>query len=236
MFGLRTVGVWSYPKPWPREHDCLLQVIKDAPLHYLRITSNEIHYTKDGKHRMVHAECEECGKVSEISVDNILAGKTRGCKCAGRYQDPKSLRLADRYHAIQQRCTNPSSQSWRNYGARGIRNCFKSAEEFVSYVLEHFPHKDYKGLAIGRIDNDGHYEPGNIQLESPGQNMRNTRRNVMVDYKGEMITATDLYYRLCADYPGFGLCLGRTRRLAATGVHWQEILQRTPRKRRSTTS
>ena len=64
---------------------------------------------------------------------------------------------------IKQRCTNPKVRTYRNYGGRGIECKFESASEFVYYVVCVLK-IDPRGLQIDRIDNDGHYEKGNIQF------------------------------------------------------------------------
>jgi hypothetical protein len=215
--------------------------LKKRPLGTLVIVSHAIERDQAG-YLIVHAICLRCKKPRTLHVNNIEAGKTRNCKCNSnrKFTDSRAKVLAERFAAIKQRCSNPKSQSWENYGGRGIKNKFKSALEFVTYMLKELPHKDYRGVDIGRRENNGHYEIGNLRLESRASNARNTRRNKFALYKGESITAIDLHARLLLDYPDtFRLTKGRTTRLAALGVDWKDILKRKARgkyTRRSTTS
>src|SRR5271154_3749996 len=150
-----------------------LQALKRLPLGTLTITSERIDRNASG-YLVVDARCSLCEKTYTILIDNLRTGNTKHCYCQKgiRFFSEKERRLQKRYWAIQQRCENPQSQNWDNYGARGIENHFKSAPAFVAYVLKRLPHPDYKGVHIGRKDNDGHYKKGNIRLETPGVNQR----------------------------------------------------------------
>lgn len=169
-----------------------------------------------------------------MSVDNILSGKSRVCKCTQtKYTTSTQKLLADRYYAIQQRCTNPSNENYANYGARGIECKFQTPDEFIAYILRCLPHQTYRGVDIGRINNNGNYETGNLQLETRTVNLNNTMRNVQVEYKGVVMTATQVYRKLREDYPSFQLSVERTRVLLSQGVSWQEVLRKVPRAKRS---
>ncbi len=88
--------------------------------------------------------------------------------------------MAKRFHAINQRCTKPNSQWYHCYGGRGIKNKFKSVKEFVGYVVNELRYDNYnkvRGLQIDRIDNDGHYERGNIRFVTCKENSMNRRTN-----------------------------------------------------------
>jgi len=74
------------------------------------------------------------------------------------------------YTGAKYRCTNPRAASWPDYGGRGIKFLFARFEDFVA-CLGPRP----EGLTLDRINNDGHYEPGNVRWASPSENTRNSR-------------------------------------------------------------
>ncbi len=64
------------------------------------------------------------------------------------------------YMNAKMRCKSPQAYvKWHNYGGRGIEFRFSSFEEFYADVGE----KPSPGLSLDRIDNNGHYEPGNVR-------------------------------------------------------------------------
>ncbi len=62
------------------------------------------------------------------------------------------------YGGQKWRCSNKKS-----YIEKGIKNKFESSEQFIGYVVEVLK-VDPRGLDCHRIDNDRHYEPGNIEF------------------------------------------------------------------------
>ena len=74
--------------------------------------------------------------------------------------------LRNIYAAIKQRCNNSWCRAYKNYGGRGIK-CLFTSDEFVDYAMNDSGFDTYekiKGMEIHRIDNDGHYEEGNIEF------------------------------------------------------------------------
>lgn len=82
--------------------------------------------------------------------------------------------LRKKYADIIKRCTNPNFKQYKDYGGRGIK-CLFTSDEFVDYVINELK-IDPRGLAIDRIDNDGHYKRGNIQFITCSENNKNKRK------------------------------------------------------------
>jgi hypothetical protein len=71
----------------------------------------------------------------------------------------------------KQRCTNPKDSRWESYGGRGIEFRFASVAEFVKYVGPR-PTPEHM---MDRVDNDGHYEKGNLRWSTPTISVVNRR-------------------------------------------------------------
>lgn len=81
---------------------------------------------------------------------------------------------------IINRCENPEHLTYYRYGGRGIRNEFKSQEEFVIWAINN-GYAD--NLEIDRIDNDKNYSPGNCRWVTKSENGRNKSDSVFISYK-----------------------------------------------------
>lgn len=75
---------------------------------------------------------------------------------------------------MQQRCENPQSRVFHNYGGRGIQFRFSSARSAAEWIKCNLGLR--QDLVLDRIDNNGHYEPGNLRWVSHSMNNCNTRR------------------------------------------------------------
>lgn len=86
------------------------------------------------------------------------------------------------WRAMHCRCKYPSSKSFRDYGARGIKICerWDQFENFLADMGERPP-----GKTLGRKNNDGNYEPGNCKWETKSEQERNTRRNRVYVHNGQ---------------------------------------------------
>lgn len=74
----------------------------------------------------------------------------------------------------KQRCTKPTVVGYPHYGGRGIEFRFESTAAATQWVMQHLgPRPD--GCSIDRIDNDGHYEAGNLRWATRSQQARNKR-------------------------------------------------------------
>lgn len=85
---------------------------------------------------------------------------------------------------MRYRCTNPKHPKYPRYGGRGIVVCARWMDSFASF-LQDVGQRPFVEASIGRIDNDGNYEPGNVRWETRKQQQRNMSSNRMVTIEGK---------------------------------------------------
>lgn len=124
----------------------------------------------------------DCGNIKNVRREALINGATRSCGCLskeiqskfgesqithGKF-DTTEYRI---YIGAKQRCENPNNKAYKNYGGRGIRFLFNSFQDFYDCVGDR-PNSEY---SLDRIDNDGHYEKGNLRWATRVQQMHNQR-------------------------------------------------------------
>jgi hypothetical protein len=134
----------------------------------------------------------DCGATATVQSDYLLRGATSSCGCLRR--DP-ALRVTHgasktlaykRWVGMIQRCTNPRSQKWPDYGARGITVCARWSESFENFVAD--MGECPPGGSLDRIDNDGPYSPENCRWATHEQQASNRRNNTTIVVRGEHMT------------------------------------------------
>ena len=180
---------------------------------------------RKGKYIRVRTKCSECGERGEKYADNMVRGISVNCNCnRTKWRTEAQQVLAERYHAMVQRCNNPSDPNYKNYGGRGIKLKFESADDMVSWVMANLPHKNYRGVELDRIDNNGDYVPGNLRLASRTLNQSNTRTARRTTYRGQQVVLHHLWDLIKVDHPEFPLSLHTVTRLASKGMDPEDII------------
>lgn len=81
----------------------------------------------------------------------------------------------------KRRCRDPRTRAYPTYGGRGIEfdPRWDRYEDFLR-DMGVCP----EGLSLDRINNDGPYSPENCRWATPTEQQRNTRKTVILEFKG----------------------------------------------------
>lgn len=85
--------------------------------------------------------------------------------------------------SMRQRCTNPNSQGYADYGGRGIKVC-ERWNSFLNFLEDMGDRPE--GMTLDRINNDGDYEPSNCRWATRLEQNHNqrTRKSNTSGYSG----------------------------------------------------
>ena len=115
----------------------------------------------------------ECGNEKYIDGTNLRLGLVQSCGCLVEKHGLSEEKLYSVFHNMKDRCYNPKSKPYKNYGARGISICKEWLDIENGFIIFYnwALNNGYKeGLTIDRIENDGNYEPSNCQWITLGEN------------------------------------------------------------------
>ena len=135
-------------------------------------TTLEYFHCDNQKRSGLRPVCKKCR--SRYSKKYYQENRKNCLKIAKKYHSTINGHLRQIYIAIRHRCNNLNCKAYKNYGGRGIQNKFKSFVEFANYITNKLQ-IDPRKLQIDRIDNDGHYEKGNIRFVTRSENNKNRR-------------------------------------------------------------
>jgi len=133
----------------------------------------------------------KCGVEKYVSGRRLVAGKTKSCGClkghAPRTKNPNAVinraelkeTLAS-YHNMLTRCYNEKSDRYKNYGGRGITVCERWRSSFEDFLADMGMRP--QGTTIGREDNNGNYELGNVRWETDMQQRYNKSTTAVVTH------------------------------------------------------
>lgn len=142
---------------------------------------------------MWHCLCS-CGSIVQIHGGCLRRGETISCGCFRReeaarkfttHRESLSKKQSPEMRAYYQakfRCEDTSGNPrYSRWAGRGIQFRFSSLEHFLSVVGRRPSAKH----SLDRIDNEGHYEPGNVRWATISEQNRNTRANRILTVNGK---------------------------------------------------
>ena len=126
------------------------------------------------KHALWLCDCE-CGNRKVVLGTHLIQGNSQSCGCYSgtRTHGMSSSPERHAYAHAKSRCENADTAQFGDYGGRGIEFRFKSFEEFFA-VVGLRP----RGKTLDRIDNNGHYEAGNLRWATRKEQQASRRISV----------------------------------------------------------
>lgn len=122
-----------------------------------------------------------CGGAHLASGSHLRRGVVLSCGCLRPKHGGKGTAAYRAWQSMLRRCTDSGHKDWPDYGGRGITVCdrWRSFSAFLADMGQ-----PASGATIERCDNARGYEPGNCEWASRKAQARNTRRNIVIEYRG----------------------------------------------------
>lgn len=132
----------------------------------------------------------KCGTERAVALGSLRNGHSQCCGCEsgalraakltthGGCAGGKNDYLYTAWQNIKARTNKPDHPYWAIYGGRGIRMHSAWLEDFASFqawILDTLGSRPSPKHSLDRIENDGHYEPGNLRWATAKQQRGNQR-------------------------------------------------------------
>lgn len=138
----------------------------------------------------------QCGSTQSTTTQNLSSGKTKSCGCLQRElakkakttHGGKGTKAHSIWQGIVQRCKNPNTKQWKDYGGRGITLC-QEWETYEGFVLD--MGQPPAGHCIERVNNAIGYTKENCKWATRKEQQNNRRNTTVLSYLGEKKTLID---------------------------------------------
>lgn len=141
----------------------------------------------------------DCGAEKVVRKDQLTRGISKSCGCWKKEVAAAQLKRIFTTHGqanktrtyaiwkeMRKRCMNPLHHSYSLYGGRGITICERWGD--YSNFLADMGEVPDNIHSLDRIDFNGNYEPTNCRWADKKTQANNTRANIFIKYRGELLT------------------------------------------------
>ncbi len=146
-----------------------------------------------GKRKRTVADFKcRCGKKITTRVDTVVANRIVSCGCVitnFKHGHSSHIAVTTEYRiwsGMKDRCNNPESKYYKNYGGRGIKVCDRWNESFENFLADVGQRPINKSLDR-YPDNDGNYEPSNFRWATTKEQSDTRRSTKVLTYKNETL-------------------------------------------------
>jgi hypothetical protein len=165
-----------------------------------------ISFSRVNKNRFAMWLCAcDCGRKVTLASNSLKRSKkpTKSCGCLAREKTAMrrfkhgmtklpEMRI---WIKMKRRCFAPDEHGYENYGARGIGVCEAWKHDFKKFFDDVGPRPTAKHT-LERIDNNGHYEPGNVRWATRKEQQRNRRTNHLITFGGQTLCLAEWAERI----------------------------------------
>lgn len=148
----------------------------------------------------------DCGNYTIVRGGNLRNGAVKSCGCKrhtpayNRTHQMSHTRIYNIWGRMIQRCSNPNSKSYKNYGDKGIVVCNEWKNSFEKFRDWAFQNGYSENLTLERKDNNLGYCPENCCWISKSEQAKNRNSNLKIEYESKTKTLAEWCRELNLNY------------------------------------